>query len=443
MGKQSARLYFEGKDHKDIFFHGKCHDAMYIGAELVWHKIRKEGYYVLIYFRGESYVNQKLIVSIFDEKTQIVEKVLEVGKDQYGDEDIYYIDLQSAMDDERIYLSTIGTSTRIASSMDGIYYGEANLDYYGNEDLFTYAQNYFSYTKNKESGSAQRGNCIYGITTFGIATFYISKSTIKEENGVCTVNTEKVDTKISNRNVQFSDYKESNHLIFSNYGKSKIILHTKQVAQDYGTEKGKSMLTVNYYDVETEISGNITQFNYSAMESAVITDFNYINGVYMFFYRRDINGEKWGEYIHYLYIYYSCDGINYEHSLIERKYTKPGENIAIPRHVLNRMGMYYIYCLPENTKIGSPNVLLLTTDFKHFSKKYIPAELDVDGKTFDTVNGFTPIEADAGARSGRYFYNGEISYPDDGIFASTKVGKVYIDNMFFRKSKGNKIVTLP
>ncbi len=42
MGKQSSRIYFDGADHKDIYFQGKCHDKMYIGSELVWEKKRGE-----------------------------------------------------------------------------------------------------------------------------------------------------------------------------------------------------------------------------------------------------------------------------------------------------------------------------------------------------------------------------------------------------------------
>lgn len=39
MGKQSSRIYFQGQDHKDIWFQGKYHNAMYIGNQLVWKKI--------------------------------------------------------------------------------------------------------------------------------------------------------------------------------------------------------------------------------------------------------------------------------------------------------------------------------------------------------------------------------------------------------------------
>ncbi len=46
MGKQSARLYCQGKDHKDIYFRLNFHDAMYKGSRLVWNKIYPSKYFV-------------------------------------------------------------------------------------------------------------------------------------------------------------------------------------------------------------------------------------------------------------------------------------------------------------------------------------------------------------------------------------------------------------
>lgn len=39
MGKQSARMVYQGKDHKDIVYHGNYHNAMYKGNQLVWRKL--------------------------------------------------------------------------------------------------------------------------------------------------------------------------------------------------------------------------------------------------------------------------------------------------------------------------------------------------------------------------------------------------------------------
>ncbi len=47
MGRQSSRLYFQRKDHKDIYYNGHYHDAMYLSdnegkVTLVWEKIKDE-----------------------------------------------------------------------------------------------------------------------------------------------------------------------------------------------------------------------------------------------------------------------------------------------------------------------------------------------------------------------------------------------------------------
>ena len=39
MGRQSSRLIFQGKDHKDIYYQGHYHDAMYLGNQLLWEKL--------------------------------------------------------------------------------------------------------------------------------------------------------------------------------------------------------------------------------------------------------------------------------------------------------------------------------------------------------------------------------------------------------------------
>lgn len=65
MGKQSARIYFQGKDHKEIYYQGHYHDAMYIGNTLVWEKLKAEepiekvpleGFSAICYYNGFYYV---------------------------------------------------------------------------------------------------------------------------------------------------------------------------------------------------------------------------------------------------------------------------------------------------------------------------------------------------------------------------------------------------
>lgn len=40
MGRQSSRIYYQVKDHKEIYYGGHYHKAMYIGSQLVWEKLK-------------------------------------------------------------------------------------------------------------------------------------------------------------------------------------------------------------------------------------------------------------------------------------------------------------------------------------------------------------------------------------------------------------------
>lgn len=62
MGRQSSRLYFQGKDHKDIYFNGHYHDAMYLSdsegnVTLVWEKMKDNIEIVNILVDRLAYLN--------------------------------------------------------------------------------------------------------------------------------------------------------------------------------------------------------------------------------------------------------------------------------------------------------------------------------------------------------------------------------------------------
>lgn len=55
MGKQSSRIYYQEKDHKDIYYNGHYHSAVYlckesadgkVKCELLWRKIFEENLYI-------------------------------------------------------------------------------------------------------------------------------------------------------------------------------------------------------------------------------------------------------------------------------------------------------------------------------------------------------------------------------------------------------------
>lgn len=39
MGRQSARIFYNGKDHKEVFFNGSYHNAIFMNGEIVWQKL--------------------------------------------------------------------------------------------------------------------------------------------------------------------------------------------------------------------------------------------------------------------------------------------------------------------------------------------------------------------------------------------------------------------
>lgn len=43
MGKQSARLVFNGSDHKEIYLNGSYHNSMHRSYETIWEKLKEEG----------------------------------------------------------------------------------------------------------------------------------------------------------------------------------------------------------------------------------------------------------------------------------------------------------------------------------------------------------------------------------------------------------------
>ena len=72
MGKQSARLYFKGKDHKDIYYKGHYHVKMYKGDQLIWEKIKQSEWkkidrdllitFLMTYFKTSTYTKPTMVI---------------------------------------------------------------------------------------------------------------------------------------------------------------------------------------------------------------------------------------------------------------------------------------------------------------------------------------------------------------------------------------------
>lgn len=73
MGKQSARLYYDGKDHKDIYFQGNYHRVMYKGDELVWMKLGGKTYIPFV-----KHLNDGYQIYVYYPDTKSAEKILDI-----------------------------------------------------------------------------------------------------------------------------------------------------------------------------------------------------------------------------------------------------------------------------------------------------------------------------------------------------------------------------
>lgn len=458
MGKQSSRMVYDGKDHKDIYFRGKYHDAMYVGYELLWHKIRQEGYYLCIVENGkEGRYEEGLYIIVFDEKTQEFEMILELIYRPDSLTENYFGGTRT-VDGERIYICGLSWDDVVWASIDGINYEKTNLVIKDNADYRAFLSTlYHSYSSKNDSGIITKKNYTWYVTGEAGGHCYICKITItKSEDNKYDVTQERLDTGLMYSN-PFPNEKRSFNMIAPNHGDSRFALHT-----DYYTYKNdivtkpdsiKNEYTkakISYYDTEKESAGKIAEFEYQSFKyngnnpirrTIGVNDFYCANGVYVFFiidYYEEFKIEKKQK----LYVCFSFDGSVYSKTLIYDKHiTQSDTASAFPSisSVIYRNGMYYLYGGGEkNEYYEPPYTLYLTTDFSYFQKKYIPREIKIGGRKFNTL-ALIKEESKTSTHDRIYFCNGEIREPEDGLLILHEDLLIYIDNMFFRESGGNRI----
>lgn len=414
MGKQSSRMIYRGKDHKDIYYHGHYHDAMYKGMELVWHKIRREGYYSIII----KTKTREMLVLIFSEKTGEFEEIMRIKNNT--ESPAYYIELLTATDSYRIYVSTLGTEDLIASSIDGIHFGNTNL---------TYSE----VTDNSESIGPFENKSFYKDYMWSVTGGYrnqIFKRKISLNNGIYSY---------ERKSYQATGYSYLRGFIGDK--KSKLALCVRK----------DSMLKISSYDVEKMQGKLICELIPSVWEQ--MGQLFVTNETYIFFVQSDIKtGDTIYDHHYERYIYYSFGGDVFERSLLEESHKPEGMSSEIlengfPYLVCYREGIYYMYCNPGDGNRDTRYRVILTSDFKHFQTKILGKYIVIDGLKFSIG---TLIFRDS---PGVYFCNGERSTPEDGLllFYETSVGPdevvkgkflCYIDNMFFRESPRNKYIEL-
>lgn len=444
MGKQSARLIYREKDHKDIYFQGHYHDAMYLGYELLWHKIRQEGYYVFIVDNGkEGKLQEGIYIITFDEKAQEFEIVMEIKDipDLFTEN---FFGGSYMVDSERMYICSLSWDDTLWASIDGIHYEKTNLVIQNQIDYRPFFSiSYHSYSLKNDNGFSHKVNYTWWYTGELGGNFYIWKFTITKNADQYNIEQRRINTGLKYSTPYASENRHFNMYV-PKYGDSRFALHQ----ETYTWESKKieyTKVTISYYDTQEETSGKIAEFEYNSAEDYpnmyIRTDnFFQVNGVYIFFVY-DFYW-KFAEQKQNLFVYYSFDGITYENSLIYNKIIPQSDRVsAFPRIqlVLYRKGMYYLYGSGEEDEYYEPPyTVYLTTDFKHFQKKQIPHEIKIGEKTFNTLE-LIDAESKMLNHSRRYFYDGEVSDPEDGISTIYDEKLIYIDNMFFRESSGNKV----
>ena len=457
MGKQSARLIYRGKDHKDIFFQGHYHDAMYIGSELVWYKIRQEGYYVFFVSNGkEGRYHEGLYIIVYDEKTQDFEIVMEIiyAPDPFSES--YFGGLTLVYRDG-ILLDGISPDDAAWHSVDGIHFEKTNLTLNDQNDAIPFLFRYYhGYSIKGENGFSEKVNYVW-LMTNGLPSlnrYYVRKATITKNGNDYDIEVKKaLDTGLDLRS-SFSTEDRTGSMYIPSNGDSRFALHVEQYRWKIGSSIIPEALrdeytrtTIKYYDTEKEESGEIAEFEYKSGEyqgpSHNINPYGFyhVNGVYVFFIA-DFKSVFQVETSQELYAYYSYDGITYNNSIIYSKKKPLSDRVSeYPRVmlVLHRKGMYYLYAGGEKDEYYEPPyTVYLTTDFNHFQKKQIPREITIGGKTINTMK-LINAEADMMNNERRYFYDGEVCEPESGICTIYGGNLIYIDNMFFRESNGNKI----
>lgn len=153
MGKQSARLIFRGKDHKDIYFQGKYCNALYVckddtTPELYWRKLYDEGYFVYGFSTFSPTVPYIAIMypeyKIREYITNFVSTTLYHSNNLFVRFDATLIPMRLCWisEDGKLWKKTelgdLGTAIRgVVPKGDGIVVGNA-LDNYGRTMEYTY-----------------------------------------------------------------------------------------------------------------------------------------------------------------------------------------------------------------------------------------------------------------------------------------------------------------
>lgn len=409
MGKQSARMYYDGKDHRDIYFKGNYHRAMYKGGQLVWKKIT-EG---------------KRIPYIFKEEDNLVLRVL-------------YIDGRTTV--------TVGNSKKFVSYRDRLVRGKNMVGLVVTNGQIVYSidgENFKAIegTSGREENEGMEG---YHYSSQIDNFFWFYKEITKYGDRFYLVDTD-TETKVTKKILEWT-IKDGNNIeiisgvINPDLNTALFIRHSHMEGQSpsytrspcsYNRETGEivyySYSGAPYYDIPAIILGSDGEYIYT----------------YTTRYNSSIKKEK--TYV----TKYKIGEKNFV-------YSKDVEESEIPyRHIkssLYKNGKYIVYC-----SVFRKLEIYTTNDFLEFTKISTNRSITIhdvsSGKnivlSFDSeVSGDWYMQPYCNLDNTYYFDENGDMHDDTGcLFCATEenveAGIVprramfYFDNFYFRESEGN------
>ena len=437
MGKQSARLYYQGKDHKDIFFQGKYHDAMYVGSKLVWHKIKKEGYFSIIIcdpYKDKTSGLDKTLILIFDEKTNKFEFIKLIYHGVIDGSVIHYGSSCVVCDSEQIFISNQGNENIIAVSIDGINFGDTGLDFDDNSSFMLKRYCYMDYVWD------------YSF----LNGFVIFKQSIKYDNGKYIIDGSMYNTSLPKHYSSSEDpydgssiTREKDLLTLHNKNYNTIVHYNEEsIIKVGGMASANCIFTAcNIENKTKEMIEEVTGFAVGHSELFSINSCEFFFTIVT----ERISGDNWKNFIfnRYLYVYYSKDGTKFFRKLVLTQNSTKNIGFFLPTEVAYRNDRYYFYMMDFTGEIGI-NFVIITKDFEHFSKLQINKEIEINGIVFETKYLHVLDEKGGIDLNVQYFFNGDRNYPFNGMICTdeNKEYILYIDNMYFENSSSNMIYKL-
>lgn len=386
MGKQSARLYYKGKDHKDIFFQNHYHSKMYKGSELVWEKILGNEY-IVFQFKNE--------IKVLDiENKQIYKDTRNYLRVMLNTENIILTDIDSYLHNDGLFISKNGTHYMYKLDWNEPYGYWTTTYYYASNNVLYVLKSDFSTGTSK--------------------THYKMYSFLVDENEDITA-----DYDVFEQDISKNLYIWNGGISVKTYNSSKIPFF---IYRDSRTEQ------TTFYYVENNVVNTI-DLNIPGFATGRINIFFCVNNVFYIIYQNKAYGDKYNVYAYDFdnsigQIYANVFEFSYENHM----------NISSWFYLNNKA---YMYVLFKNGELHCYE----TSDFKNFKKTVCNRNFSikyVDGRMveFDGYEGFS-FTVPCNAHSCGYFINNKMTQKECMVLFPSQGGAVFMDNMYFNESEGN------